>query len=172
MAKDYDIAKPRGLCAACGRQMASGEEFVAILVENAPATENEFLREDYCTACWKARAADQAPPAFCLWQSRVPAPQEKKKLFVDDELLINFFQRLEGEEEAARISFRFVLALVLMRKKLLVYEGMKKLPAGGEVWKMRLKGTDEMHEVIDPKMDDEKIAQVSEQLGQILEGEL
>ena len=37
---------------------------------------------------------------------------------------------------------------------------------------MHLKGDGRTHRVVDPKMNPEKIAEVSSQLGQILEGEL
>jgi hypothetical protein len=178
MAKDYDIAKTQGQCSACEKELLPDEEYVATLVEAAPDAEEEFERCDYCTACWQARgegdenAEAEADGTYCVWQSRLPQPQEKKKLFIDDELLINFFQRLEGDDEPGRINFRFVLALILMRKRLLIYDRMTRNDDGTETWAMRLKGADEAHEVLNPQMDEEKITAVSEQLGQILEGEL
>ena len=59
-----------------------------------------------------------------------------------------------------------------MRKKLLVYDRMQREDDGGEIWQMHFKGSDQVHHVIDPKLDEDKIAEVSGQLGQILEGEL
>ena len=67
---------------------------------------------------------------------------------------------------------RFVLALLLMRKKLLVYDRSCTGEDGAEVWTMHFKGSDQTYQVTDPHMDEEKISQVSQQLGQILEGEL
>ncbi len=172
MAKEYDIAKTQGQCSACEKELLPDEEYTATLVEAPPDAEEEFERRDYCGACWQARGESADDGTYCVWQARVPQPQEKKKLFVDDELLVNFFQRLEGDEEPGRIDFRFVLALILMRKKLLIYDRMTRNDDGTETWAMRLRGTDETHEVLNPQMDEEKIAAVSEQLGQILEGEL
>ena len=100
------------------------------------------------------------------------SPEEKKKLLVDDDLLMNFFRRLEGETQGVKISFRFVLGLVLMRKKLLIYDRMVKQDDGVELWQMHFRGSNQMHEVIDPKLDEDKIAEVSGQLTQILNGEL
>ncbi len=59
-----------------------------------------------------------------------------------------------------------------MRKKLLVYDRMERGEDGTETWEMHLRGNPQGHRVIDPKMDEDKIAEVSTQLGQILEGEL
>jgi len=97
------------------------------------------------------------------------SPRQSRKR---GELLVNFFERLDGTEEPARISFRFVLALVLMRKKLLVYDRSDKGPDGTEVWTMHLKGDRQVHKVVNPQMDEDKIAEVSGKLSEILEGEL
>jgi len=172
MPREYDIAKTSEQCCSCQKVLAAGESFVATLLEADADADQEFHRRDYCRTCWDARDETEHDAAFCVWQGRVRPPEEKKKLFVDDALLIQFFGRLEGDSEPGRVNFRFVLALVLMRKKLLVYEGTTTRPDGSELWKMRLKGTDEIHDVLDPKMDEQKIAEVSRHLGEILEGEL
>ncbi len=172
MAKEYPIPKPDGVCSACEGQIEPETEFVAIVREVG----GELQRQNYCAACW-AEATEQTPAkqqsdVLGVWHTRLPKPEEKKKMFVDDELLMNFFQRLEGTQDDAKINFRFVLTLVLMRKKLLVYEGSCTTDDGVETWKMRRKGSDETYEVTDPHMDEEKISQVSHQLGDILETNL
>ncbi len=166
--KDYDIAKTSGQCSKCERQLAPGEEFVATVVE----ADEEFVRCDFCTRCWASCGDEQGPGVFGVWRAQAARPEEKKKLFVDDELLINFFERLAGAAEPAKINFRFVLALILMRKKLLVYDGAVKSPDGSDLWQTHFKGSGEAVEVTDPHMDEEKIADVSRSLGEILEGEL
>jgi len=170
MGKDYNIAKTSGTCCSCERQLQPDEDFVATITEG----EEGFAREDFCTSCWdsKAQSEQAAAGRFGIWRSRVPQPQEKKKLFVDDELLVNFFERLADAEDEAKISFRFVLALVLMRKKLLVYDRADKGTDDRDVWTMHFKGSDAKHHVIDPNLDEDRIAEVSQNLGEILEGEL
>jgi len=178
MAKEYNIARATGRCGACDRELQPGEEFVATVRE----LPDDLRREDFCLSCWEAHPRDEAPDPrgphglLGLWHSRVPKKQEKRRLFVDDELLVNFFERLAGPDvhrgEPVKASFRFVLALVLMRKKLLVYDRSEKLDGGREVWSMHLKGSDRTHEVLNPQMDEDRIAEVSGQLGQILEAEL
>ncbi len=174
MAKEYNITRTSGRCAACDKEMVPQEEFAAAVLEAPADAEEDFLRRDYCMACWPEAEKDLAgrDDVFGTWRSRVPKPKEKKRTFVDDELLVNFFQRLDGADEPAKISFRFVLALVLMRKKLLVYERSRPGEGDSEIWTMHFKGDDATCEVIDPHLDEDRIAEVSEQLGAILEGEL
>ncbi len=169
MPKDYNISKTSERCRLCGANLQPGQQLVATVQEN----DDQFERMDYCPDCWEKRQSERGEEGvFGVWRTRVPNPEEKKKLFVDDDLLINFFERLEGAEEPAKVNFRFVLALILMRKKLLIYDKSVKGEDGNETWRMHFKGSQQRCEVIDPHMDEEKIAQVSGSLGDILEGQL
>lgn len=169
MAKEYNISRPVGSCRECERAFEPEEEFIAAVRE----VEDELRREDYCRPCWQQKDDPEAAEDLLgTWRTRMPRPQEKKKLFVDDDVLINFFERLAQADDEAKLSFRYVLALVLMRKKILIYEGSRKRDDGRDVWIMRMKGTKQEHDVVDPGMDEDQISQVSDQLGQILEGEL
>ena len=168
MAKEYNITKTAGRCVACERELAPGQELMATVRE----VDEELHREDYCLVCWEANPKDDSPDLLGLWKTRVPAAKEKKKLLIEDALLVNFFHRLEGVDAPGRVNFRFVLALVLMRKKLLVYDRSEKRDDGTEIWTMHLKGNETKYAVVDPHMDEDKIAEVGRQLGEIMEGEL
>ena len=174
MAKEYNITKTSGRCAGCERELSPGEEYVATVREADEDAEEQFAREDFCTACWAECGAERAGRAdvFGVWRTRMGEPREKKKTFVDDDVLINFFQRLDGADEPAKVQFRFVLGLILMRKKLLIYERSDPAGEGHDVWTVRLKGSEERLRLIDPKLDEEKIADVSRHLSDVLEGEL
>jgi len=167
MSKDYNINRTSGQCVTCQKVMVPQEEFVATLRETA----EDFLREDYCLPCWQANPREGQADIVGAWHGHIAQPSEKKKVFIDDEMLVNLFGRLEEAAEPAKINFRFVLALVLMRKKMLVYDKMEKVD-GQDVWRMHFKGSDQAQRVVDPHLDEEKIAEVSGHLGEILQGEL
>jgi hypothetical protein len=59
---------------------------------------------------------------FSYWKTIVPTPNEKKQMFVDNDVLLNLLRRLADADQAQRLAFRFVLALILMRKKMLRYD--------------------------------------------------
>lgn len=166
--KDYEISKTAGACCRCRKELAADEEFVATVTD----AQKELQREDFCLACWQEAQGQDQPQVLGHWQSRMRSPAEKKKLFVDDNLLINFFERLADAQEPSKINFRFVLALVLMRKKLLIYDGSETSPEGQDLWTMRLRQTQQTYRVVDPHMDEDKIAEVSRHLGEILEADL
>ena len=167
MPKDFNIAKTAGLCCKCEAQIVPGEQYYACVIQ----VEDGLQRRDFCLECFKEPPGEPAEDILAQWRTCAPQPQEKKKLFIDDELLLNFFDRLQDATEPAKVNFRCVLTLVLMRKKLLVYK-RSDTTDDGEVWTLRLRGSDKTAQVLDPHMDEEKIAEVSRQLGEIMEGEL
>jgi len=161
---DYtDIAKPTGVCTKTGRSLNEGEEYYAVLFEEG----DTFRRADYAADAWTG------PPegAYCFFRTRVPArAPAKPSLLIDDDLLANFFCRLADETEPARLQFRFVLALILMRKRLLRYEQTLH-DEGREYWQMRLVREQTTHRVLNPQLTDDQITEVSGQLGAILRGD-
>jgi len=159
MTPEWQVERTSGRCAVSGREFAEGDEFYAVLFDRG----EQFERLDYSPACW------DGPPAgaYCFWKSRVPQRAKKQRLLVNDEVLVSFFSRLAQEDEPSKRQFRFVLALILMRKRLLKYEQTVH-EDDSEIWLMRLKSRDELHRVVNPQLGEEQIGQVSQQLGAIL----
>ncbi len=158
-----DIARTTGLCALTGRELAEGEEHYTVLFEEG----DSFRRADYALAAWNG------PPdgAYCFFKTRVPVREPKKQgLLVDNDMLVNFFARLAQETTPVRLQFRFVLALILMRKRLLRYEQTVH-DQGQEYWQMSLVREQSPHRVLNPHLTDEQIVGVSGQLGAILRGD-
>ena len=161
---EWEIEKPLGQCYGTGRKIEYGEEYFAALVE----TDQGLQRRDFCAEYWQ----DKNPDVFCYWKTRMPHPDQKKQIFVDDEMLMAFFDRLARETEQEKINFRFVLALILMRKRRLKYDS-SKIEDDKEIWRLRIVGSDKQFvKLINPNLNEEQIEQLSSQLSQILQVEL
>ncbi|UCG58152.1 MAG: hypothetical protein JSU70_01340 [Phycisphaerales bacterium] len=160
---DWEIDKPMGHCFGSGREIKYGEEYFGALVE----TEEGLQRRDFSADYWQA----QSPAVFCHWKTKLPHPEEKKKIFVDDEMLMAFFERLADATDPEKINFRFVLAMILMRKRRLKYDSSER-QGDREVWRLRVTGDKQLVEVINPHLNDEQIDQLSSQIGQILQTDL
>ncbi len=163
MAQQWKIESLTGRCAATGRVLAEGEEFFTVLLEDGES----FRRVDYSLDAW------QGPPegAFSHFRTRVPVKEKRKRLLVDDEILVHFFLRLADQSEPHRLQFRFVLALILMRKRLLRYDETI-MEDGREVWRMTLTLDKTTHQVVNPHLTDDQIEGVSSQLSAILHGDM
>lgn len=160
---EWEINRPLGQCHGTERKIEYGEEYFAGLVE----TEEGLQRRDFCAEYWES----QKPDVFCYWKTRLPEPGQKKQLFVDDQMLMAFFERLENETEQEKVNFRFVLALILMRKRILKYDETKNVD-DQEVWCLRIVGEKQIVEVINPHLDEEQIEQLSSQISEILHADL
>jgi len=90
---------------------------------------------------------------------------------VDDEVLCTLFERLADTSEPAKVNFRFVLGLILMRKRIVLFETSRQ-EEGRDVWVVRLKGREDRLDLVDPKLTESQVADVSQQLGEILNEEL
>lgn len=161
---EQQIFRPLGQCSRCARRFEAQQQFIAVLLEK-PAG---FQRADCCLECWRQH---DRTDVLAFWQTVMPQPQQRKKLFVDDALLCDLFERLADVTEPAKVDFRFVLGLILMRKRLLIHEATQQ-EATRNVWIVRLKGREQALKLTDPGLDEDRIRQVSAELAQILEQEL
>lgn len=163
-APGYEVARPLGKCHLTGETIAPGDKFMATLRE----TPQGFERADVCAGAW---AQFDRAGVVAFWQATMPHQEQKKKLFVDDGVLCDLFERLKDTAEPAKLNFRFVLGLILMRKKMLIYDTSRD-EDGRDIWVMRFKGREERLDLLNPKLDEAQVAEVSQQLGQILNEEL
>jgi len=163
MAQDWQVEHTTGRCAVTGRELAEGEEYYAVLFEEGES----FRRADYSVDGWSG------PPegSYCHFRTRVPVKEKKRRLLADNAVLLNFFSRLADEEDPSRIRFRFVLALILMRKRLVRYD-TSQVRDGQEYWRMTVPSDQSVHEVVNPRLTDDQIEDVSRQISAILHGDM
>ncbi len=106
---DFTLQAPTRRCAGSGRELKTGDRFYGVLVADGP----KFARHDYALEAWPG------PPehAVAYWAGRVPNDDVPRRPTFDDEMLMQCFQQLDGTAEPAQVNFRYVLALLLMRRK-------------------------------------------------------
>ena len=167
---DYRIARPTGLCAATGERLEPGTACVAALFENDD--DDGLERRDYSAAAWNA--AEPLAGVFSFWKTTVPDPDAKQRVLVDDAVLLDLFESLSGEAQRRRVAYRFILCLILMRKRLLRYVG-RRGDGEDEQWLMLPKGAPPgtaRIEVTNPHLTDEDVRELTDQLSEVLRGEL
>ena len=156
---DYQIQPNTRRCSATGRELRPGERYYGVLLEE----EGKFVRKDYSVEAW------QGPPegAFSFWMGRLAPPQGKRRPPIDDEMLLECFQRLEGQLEASRVRFRYVVALLLMRRKRFKFEEARA-DGGQEVLRMRCARTGAEYDVINPRLTEEEMIAVQDEVFKVL----
>jgi hypothetical protein len=156
---EYEIQPNTRQCALSGRALQPGERFYTALLEEG----DHFIRKDFSLEAW------QGPPAgaFSFWTGLVPPPDGNQKPRFDDDLLEECFYRLDGQTDPSRVNFRYVVALLLIRRKRLKFE--KTITANGEEKVcVRCSRSGERYEVTNPRLSEDEMAQVQEEVFKVL----
>lgn len=161
MAREWNVARHGEHCAGCGHGFDVNETFRAVLY---PGQEEAFERRDYCLSC--EPAAEPAP--IGQWRTHRPPPSEPKRRPFDREAIYDFFLRFEDADTEERLQFRFVLALLLWRKKVLQFRETLENKQGREVWIFSMPRDGSAHRVVKPELDEQRIEQLSERLEDVL----
>lgn len=113
MNQDWEIRKRSDTCTATQRPFQEGEFFYTAIFREGGG----FRREDLSEEAWAARA-EEAPP-FSFWRSKfeMPPPPPPEPLAKQDAESI--LRRLIEENADSSKNARFILALMLERKRLL-----------------------------------------------------
>lgn len=174
----YQMARGSGVCAATGRELKPGDRVVTALID-VPDDE-VFGRLDYLAEAWDAGARPEPPESlFGYWKGVVPEPDAKPQPLLDADSLIDLFEQLEDATEPGRLAFRYLIALILIRKRQLVCERTDRDADGRTVMHVRARGVAKPPElggegpplvpVVDPKMDEAVLAEATLQLGEIMQ---
>jgi hypothetical protein len=159
MADTWNVGKRGTACARCEKAFEDGERHFSSI----SFAGERLSREDSCERCF---AETPPPPAAFYWRSRFALERSRRVKF-DLEALREAFLRLDGNEE--RAPLRYLVALVLLRKRVLRFRGMKR-GATGESDRLLVgvgrKG--ETQEVVVPDLPGEKIEELREALRDLM----
>ena len=156
---DYQIQPNTRRCAVTGEELPPGAKFYTVLLDQG----GKFVRQDYSSAAWTG------PPegAFSFWTGRVPPRDANRQPRINDEVLLDCFTRLQGETEPGRVSFRYVLALLLMRRKRLRFDRVEE-DGGYEVMHLRCVRTGAAYAVVNPRLSEEEMIAVQDEVFKVL----
>ena len=163
--REYKIESSARQCSQCDRAFGVGEEYYSAVVETEE--EARLARRDFCPACWQP----ETQTFFSFWKTSVPAPEPTRgPRLIDFTRLLRLFERLEQSEDEENRRFRYVLALVLMRKRRLRLLSSRRTGSGrAETLTLREVGGDRQHTVQNPGLSDEEVQGVADRLREILD---
>lgn len=156
---DFDIQGPTRVCAVSGRELKPGDKYFAVLADE----DGKFVRRDYAADAWPG----PPPGAVAFWAGRIPSSDRPRKPVFNDELLLDCFDHLAGAAEPDRVSFRYVVALLLMRRKRLKFEDVVR-EDGRDVLLLRDARHGTVHRVADPRLTEDQTAAVQDEVFRVL----
>ncbi len=162
MIATYPIQVHTRTCAATGRALQPGERVYSALIDQ----EGQYVRRDFSAEAWRG------PPPGCVahWISRVPNFPQKRRLTFDDDLLMECFERWADDIEPEKVRFRYVLALLLLRRRRLKFEEVR-VHCGETRLLLSCPKSRVTFEVIDPQMSEDDIRRVQDEVTRVFGGE-
>lgn len=153
---DYEIAAPTRKCCVTGRELNAGDRYYAVL----SAGDGKLARTDFAADAWPGQPPDGT---IAYWAGRIPSDCRPRRPTFNDEHLAGLFAQLAGADDATRVNLRYAIALLLMRRKRLKFEDLKR-SGGGDVMVLRDGKTGTRHEVADPRLSEAEIVAVQDEV--------
>jgi hypothetical protein len=156
---NYQIHGPARMCAATGRELRVGDKVFSALRDDA----GQFVRTDYAADAWPG----PPPGAVAWWAGRVPEAGKPARPVINDDLLVDCFEHLAGTTDPARQRFRYVVALLLMRRKRFRFEDARKHD-DRETLVVRDARSGRKHEMVDPQLTEPEMDAVRDEVFRVL----
>ncbi|QDS98137.1 hypothetical protein [Adhaeretor mobilis] len=115
MLNDFDVKGCTRTCSDSGVELKPGEVCYSVLKLEGLDT----VRVDYSAAHWEQPSEEKLAETLGWWRFRMPTGDDEPKL-APNEVLLSLF--VELAEKRSQESFRYVLGLLLVRRRVLRLE--------------------------------------------------
>jgi len=156
---DYETQNFTKRCAKTGRSLTPGEWYYSVLVAEGA----ELNRYDYAAEVW------EGPPdrAIGWWKSQVPDPAVRRKHRAPNDVILQFFDELADQPDKQDI--RYVLTLLLIRRRVFRLEEEERDPQGREVLAVHCPRRDTTYTIPAVVPEQTRIDEIQQQLAALLE---
>ncbi len=162
MNQEWTIQSRSTQCAATGREFADGEYFYTLLFDEPTGMRREDLSEE----AWKERNDSVQPYSF--WRSKFEMPPPAPPEAVTKQTAEDLLRRYMEENSAQHAAARYLLAVMLERKRLLK-EVEAKTGSDGQLTRIyEHTKTGEVFIIPDPQLRLDQIAQVQQEVSSLL----
>jgi hypothetical protein len=154
----YELKNCSRTCAATARPLNPGEVYFSVLVTAG----NDFARQDYSVDAW------QGPPEDCIgwWRSRIPSKDDSQPQLAPTDVMLNLFEALE--DRPAELEFRYLLGLLLLRRKVLRRDDGRRDDQGREVLNMHCQRRQKDYDLVVAEPNAELATKLQEQIINLL----
>ena len=156
---DYDIQRCSRRCASTERELKDGETCFSVLLPDGAVV----VRRDYSAEAW------QGPPDNALgwWKTVVVDPSAGRPHWAPNDVMLNYFERLLDDPAAE--DARYVLALLLVRRRVLRVEGHEQDAAKRPILLLYCARNEAQYRVAEIMPSPERAAAIQQQLAELLQ---
>ncbi|HUI05729.1 MAG TPA: hypothetical protein VL486_01855 [Verrucomicrobiae bacterium] len=158
---EWDIQSRADTCAACQRPFADKEVYHTLLRMDA----NGYQRRDLCGACY-ANASRDGVLSYWQGEYKLPAPPPPEP--IQRETAETLLRKLVESTDPAHAAARYILAVMLERKRILKHRDTVREKDGNELLVYEHARTGESFTIPDPHLRLEQLAQVQQEIAAVL----
>jgi hypothetical protein len=164
MIQNWSIRTRSHHCSLSERPFVEGEVFHTAIYFDAETS--GYLRRDVALDVWKQEVSERKPIAY--WKTTyTPNIVEAKPEVTSKESAMALLQRFIEEDEPATENARYILALMLERKRILAPTATKEVD-GQKMLFYENKKTSEVYIVRDPELRLDELAQLQDEVAMLL----
>lgn len=157
---DFDVKRCSRRCAKTDRELRPGETIYSVLVAEGA----DVKRLDYAEDAW------QEPPGenkelVAWWKSQLPGGGNRMQ-WAPNDVLLDYFQQLENDE--ARADVRFVMSLLLIRRRIMRLEDSQTDETGKQVLVVYCPRNETEYRVTAVVPSEERATEIQSELSQLL----
>jgi len=161
---EINIQKKSSLCLRCSTEFQHDEKHHSLLrIEG-----NDFLREDYCLACWPERSIkDGEDQLYSCWETRYIDPSVAKATPQEQFLpLLHLCYESIADGGSDSEAMAYMCALILRQQKVFrfVREEKEEPPASRGILVFHDKHNETQVRIVDPELTDSQLQEVKQRL--------
>jgi hypothetical protein len=155
---DFEVHRCTRKCCETEVILQPGDEFYSALVAQGA----QVIRKDYCAAAWKG------PPDGSLgwWKSQVPDIHSHKMHWAPNDVILHYFEQLE--EENSQADMRYVLALLMIRRRIVRLEETQHDERNQEIYVLYCPRNEREYRVIVATLTPRRVEEIQNQLVELL----
>lgn len=166
--QDWKIRSRSHRCCYSDEPFEDGDEFYTCIF--ADPESDGYIRRDYAAKNWPLILKNLDPPPFSFWKSAYEAPvPEVEEEPLEQESAETMLRRMIDEDNPTTENARYILAVMLERKKTLVPVDDKETDSGKLIF-YEHKGNGDVFIVRDPQLRLDDLGKVQEEVSALLGG--
>lgn len=158
---DWDI-QPRGsVCTTCQKTFGDKQPYHTLLSFGAEG----YARRDLCAECVTGANRDGV---LSYWQGEYKSPPPPPPEPIQKETAETLLKKLCESNDPAQSGARYILAVMLERKRLLIHRDTVRQEDGAELLVYEHKATGESYTLPDPHLRLDQLEEVQRQVAELL----
>lgn len=155
---DFTVQRCTRHCSKTDREFEPDEVFYSALVNEG----SQVVRLDFCEQAWNG------PPEGVLgwWKSQMPGKNTNRYNLAPNDILLQYFEELEEQPDKADV--RYVMALLLIRRRIARLEDTEESEAGQEQIVLFCPKKEKTYRVRTAPPDEARAQEIQDELAELL----